>query len=303
MLRKTTNVFSYVIVALVGVLMAFNYIIFVTPNDFAPAGINGIAVMVQKAAGFSIGYMSLLINVPLCIFAFFMIEKKFSIKTLVYTLIYSGVFLLFQELENSKIINLDYIKYITDGHDTIYPVIIAGLIAGAAYGILFRNNGCTGGTDIVAKYVSKVKPRWNFFWVTFLLNAVVAVASCFVFENEVTGGINYKPACLSLLYSFVSSFVGNVLLKGSKQAYKFVIISPHVEELERDIIENLHHSATRLEGAGVYTGTHKVVLLCIINKHQLVDFEKIIKKYPETFAFVESVNETLGNFKQIKPTK
>ncbi len=303
MLKKTTNVLSYAIVALVGVLMAFNYIIFVTPNDFAPAGINGIAVMIQYKAGFSIGYMSLLINVPLCIFAFFMIERKFSIKTLIYTLIYSAVFLLFQGLEENGIINLNYIKYITDGHDTIYPVMIAGLIAGAAYGILFRNNSCTGGTDIVAKYVSKVKPRLNFFWVTFILNAIVAVASCFVYTNEVTGGINYKPACLSLLYSFISSFVGNVMLKGSKQAYKFVIISPHLEELERDIIENLHHSATRLEGAGVYSGTHKVVLLCIINKHQLVDFEKIIKKYPETFAFVESVNETLGNFKQIKPTK
>ena len=29
-------------------------------------------------------------------------------------------------------------------------------------------------------------------------------------------------------------------------------------------------------------------------------FQNIIKKYPDTFTYVETVNETLGNFKKIK---
>ena len=102
------------------------------------------------------------------------------------------------------------------------------------------------------------------------------------------------------MYSFVSSFVGNVMLKGSKSAYKFVIITPSPEELEKKILTQLHHSATKVLGTGIYSGREKTILICIVNKHQLVDFEKIVKSFPETFCFVESVNETLGNFKKIK---
>lgn len=294
MLKKTAKAFEYLLIAVIGIMMALNYVLFVTENKFAPAGINGIAVMIQYKFNFSIGYMSLLINVPLCLFAFFAIDKKFSIKTLVYVLVYSFAYLLFDGLEF-----LRQYRYDAEGIDTVYPVIIAGLISGLAYGLLFRINSSTGGTDVVAKYLSTKKPNLNFFWVTFAINAVVAIASCFVYTKE-GGGINYKPACLCLMYSFVSSFVGNVMLKGSKSAYKFVIITPSPEELEKKILTQLHHSATKVLGTGIYSGREKTILICIVNKHQLVDFEKIVKSFPETFCFVESVNETLGNFKKIK---
>lgn len=295
MLKKTEKVLSYVLIVVMGLLMALNYVIFVTENNFAPAGINGVAVMIQYKCSFSIGYMSLIINVPLCIFAFFTVDKKFAVKTLIYVLVYSFAFLVFQEYVGNSDFNF---QYKAEGIDTICPVMIAGLISGFTYGILFRNSSCTGGTDIIAKYLSKKRPYLNFFWVTFYLNAVVAVISCFVYADG--GGINYKPACLCLVYCFMSSFVGNVMLKGSKSAYKFIIISKEVDKIEKEIITTLHHSATRLDGTGVYSGEEKKVLICIVNKHQLIDFENIVKRFPETFTFVEPVNETLGNFKKIK---
>ncbi len=291
--KKIANVLEYFLIALMGMLLAIDYVLFITPNSFAPAGINGIAVMIQYKLNFSVGYMSLIVNIPLCAFAFFMIDRKFSVKTLVFCLVYSGFYLLFQNIEY-----LTNFQYNAEGIDTVYPVIIAGLLGGLVYGVLFRLNSCTGGTDIVAKFLSKKKPFLNFFWVTFILNAVVAVASCFVYAES--GVLNYKPACLCMLYCFVSSFLGNRMLKGYKSACKFTVITPHPEELEKEIIQTLHHSATRVSGKGIYSESDKSVLICLVNKHQLVDFEKIIKKYPETFAFLESVDQTFGNFKKIK---
>ena len=289
---KSTNIIQYVVILLLGVLLAFNYILFITPNNFAPAGINGIAVMIQYKLNFSVGFMSLIINIPLCVFAFFLIERKFSIKTLVFCLVYSGFYLFFQQLDFTKF------QYNAQGVDTVYPVIIAGLLSGLCYGVLFRINACTGGTDIVAKYLSKKKPFLNFFWVMFVMNAVVAIISCFVYAES--GVLNYKPACLCMLYCFTSSFIGNTMLKGYKSAYNFTIVTQHAEELEKEIIEKLHHSATRIHGQGIYSNGEKTVLICLVNKHQLVDFEAIIKKYPDTFAFAEAVTQTFGNFKKIK---
>lgn len=280
------------IIVLMGCLMALSYVLFVVENNFAPAGINGITVMIQAKLGFSVGYASLIVNIPLCIFAFFKVDKKFGVRTLIFCVVYSIAYLILQSVIP------DTVKYNAEGVDTIYPVMISGIISGLIYGVLFRLGACSGGTDIISKYVSKVKPELNFFWVTFIMNAVVAFSSLFVYSQN--GVLDYKPVCLCLLYCFIASFTGNMILKGNKQAYQFVIVTSNPEQIERDIIEKLHHSATRMQGYGVYSNQEKSVLFCVVNKHQIVDFQNIIKNYPDTFSYVETVNETLGNFKKIK---
>ena len=110
----------------------------------------------------------------------------------------------------------------------------------------------------------------------------------------------FCPACLCILYSFVTTILANNLIKGTKTAYKFFIITSHPEAVEDKIIHELKHSATRLHGEGVYSHEGKTVLVSVCNKNQLMEFESMLKSFPDTFAFVETVNDTLGNFKHIK---
>ncbi len=291
--RIGTYIGEYVMICICAVLLALAYIIFITPNKFAPAGLNGIATMIQYKCGFSIGYFSLIINIPLCIFACFFVGREFGIKSLIFSLVYSLSYLGFQKLDFSSF------TYDAGGHDTIFPCLIAGMIGGFVYGTCFRMNASTGGTDIVAKSISKKKPMLNFFWVTFIINASVAFASLFVYTNA-NGSISYQPVCLCILYCFISSFMGNFILRGTKTAYQFIIVTPHSDEIEREILETLKHSATRIRGKGIYSETDREVLMCVVNKHQIVEFENILKKYNNTFAYVETVNQTFGNFKRVK---
>ena len=154
----------------------------------------------------------------------------------------------------------------------------------------------------MSKYISKKRPQLNFFWVTFTLNAVVAAASFFVYAQPSAQGMvyDYKPVCLCIMYCFISSFVGSYIIRGTKSAYKFTIITSHAQEISDEIIKNLRHGATRITGEGAYSANSRDVLICVVNKHQLVDFQKILKKYDDTFSFSEMVNETYGNFKQIR---
>ena len=64
---------GYLQIILSALLLAFVYYIFIINNNFAPAGLNGIATMIQYKTGFSISYMSLLINIPLSILAYFLV--------------------------------------------------------------------------------------------------------------------------------------------------------------------------------------------------------------------------------------
>lgn len=296
-MKKIKNFNAYLFIILAAILLAITYQLFIVRNNFAPAGINGIATMIQYKTGFSIGYMSLLINVPLCILAYFFVNRDFAKKSLLFCLVYSFVYLGLQQAEFSTF------QYDAGGHDTIYPVIISGTLGGLVYGICARHNASTGGTDIVSKYISIKRPYLNFFWITLTLNAIVAVVSFFVYAKPDASGsmsYDYKPVCLCIIYCFISTFLGNVIIQGSKQAYKFTIITTQADEICEEVLHNLHHGATKLSAVGAYKMEEKDVLICVVNKHQIVDFQNILKKYDNTFSFVENVGNTFGNFAKIK---
>ncbi len=298
-MKKTviSSLFSYLLVISVAILLAFTYQLFIVENGFAPAGVNGIATMIQYKTGFSIGYMSLIVNVPLCLLAYFLVDKKFAKRSLAFCLTYSFVFLYLQK------IGLTQFQYNAQGHDTVFPVLLSGVISGFVYGVCFRTNSSTGGTDIISKYISIKKPQLNFFWVTFILNTIVAIVSFFVYAKPDSNQnliYDYKPVCLCVLYCFISSFIGSYIIRGTKTACKFTIITTHPEEISKEIMTTLRHSATQISALGTFSKDEKSVLICVINRHQLVELQNILKKYDNTFSFNETVNETYGNFVQVK---
>ena len=143
-------------------LFALSYQLFIVKNQFAPSGFSGIATMVEYKTGFSVGYLTLILNVPLCIFAYFCITKEFAVKTFIFSVAYSLFLLVLQSLE------LSAFQYDAQGVDTIFPALIAGSVSGFVYGIAFRRNSSTGGTDVIAKYVSKRDTQLTFFWINFV---------------------------------------------------------------------------------------------------------------------------------------
>ncbi len=281
---------SYSIIFAMAVILALNYHIFIIKNNFAPAGLNGIAVMLQYKTGFSISYMSLLINIPLCIFAFFMIKKNFALRTFWFIIVYSVTYLYLQK------VNFAFFQYDAGGHDTIFPCIISGVISGFVSGVCLKLHSSTGGTEIISKYINKIKPNSNFFLVYTLLNAIVAVSSLFVYSENTA---NYKPVALCLTYCFISGFVGNYIIKGTKTAYKFTVVTTHPDEISEKIIQHIKHGITRISAEGAFTKDEKALLICVVNKHQLIDFKNIIDSFDNTFSFCETVNETFGNFKRL----
>lgn len=296
-MKKHKALQNYVLVILSAILLAFVYHLFIVKNNFAPAGLNGIATMIQYKTGFSIGYFSLIINIPLCILAFFLVNKSFAKRTLVFCIAYSAEYIILQKA------GLTDFQYNSNGHDTIYPVILSGVISGIVYGICFRTNSSTGGTDIVSKFIISIKPEFNFFKIKFFLNAIVAVISFFVYAqptDEAEYTYDYKPVCLCLIYCFISTFVGDFMIKGTKKAHQFTIITNYAEELIEEISGKLNHSVTKVTAYGSYTNDEKTVLFCVVNRYQITELREILSKYPNTFSFSEIVSEVYGNFKQIK---
>ncbi|MBQ7308285.1 MAG: YitT family protein [Clostridia bacterium] len=277
------------LLVLLGILLSLSQEIFVMSNSFAPSGINGLATMIQYLFNFNVGYMSLIINIPLCTLTFFLCDKEFAVKTIIFVLAFSFSLLF---LNNNYYLIEKFVYF--DKNSAILAPIAAGVVSGFTGASAIKLNSCTGGTDVIAKLYHKKNPSSNFVYVIFALNVSVAAISYFVYNFKI------EPVILCIIYCFVSAEINNKILSGAKKAIKFEIITSSPQELSKDIIENLHHSVTLLDATGMYTNKETNLLVCIINTQQVADFENLLKKYPNTFAYISSVNQTLGNFKRIK---
>lgn len=280
---------EYAAIMTLAVAMALNYQIFILQNAFAPTGINGIATMVQYLFHFSVGYMSLIINIPLAILAFIFVDRDFALKTFTFALVFSGALLLFQ----TKIDLSRFIYHTEDGRSTLLAPVVSGAINGLIYGASIKLGASTGGTDFIAAFVHKRRPEYSMMRVIFVMNTVVAIMSYFVYD------FNIEPVALCIIYSFITTHISDNILKGGQRALKVEMITAHPREITDQVIRELRHSATIIRAEGGYSHTEKTMLICVINKHQITRFTQIISAYPDTFACVSEVNETLGNFKRI----
>ena len=271
---------------LCAILMGFNYELFIFPNAFAPAGLNGLATMVQYLFHFSIGYFSVLINLPLLLIAWRRLDRVFAIRTLIFVLSFSATTLLLRNVDFTPI------AYHTDnGTSAILGPVAAGVINGAIYTVVLRCSGSTGGTDIVAALIRHRHPEASLVWLIFSLNAVVAAISYFVY------GMKFEPVILCLIYCYLSSRISGGLLKMGQKALKFEIVTDQAEALGQALMRELHHGATLLHAEGMYSSREKGLLICVVNRHQVVAFHEILARFPGSFAYVSDVNETMGNFR------
>lgn len=287
---------TYCTIVLLALICALNYQLFVLPNRFAPAGLNGICTIIQYLFGISIGYLSLIINVPLAILVFRKVSKSMGWRSMIYVLAFSLFLILLEEVDISRF------SYETaNGTSKILGPLVAGVINGSCYSLLLRMSASSGGTDFIAAIIHKSHPEQNFFWITFALNMVVALASYFVY------GFEMEPVILCILYSFMSSTVSDRLVKSRRGAVRCEIVTDYPEQIAGDIIARLHHSATLIPARGMYSNRETAMLVCVVNKSQLPVLAEIVGSYPSSFAVLSDAAQVVGNFKRIdahgKPKK
>lgn len=287
-MKHNKKAFTYLLIVLLALLNAVSYQLFIFSNRFAPAGLNGICTMIQHIFGINVGYLSLIINIPLAVWTYFKVGKSMAVRSMLYVAAFS-IFLIVLEK-----VDLSAFAYETaNGTSKILGPLCAGLINGVVYSTLVRTSACSGGIDFIAAIIHKDRPELNFFYIVFSINVLVAFISYFVY------GYQIEPVILCIMYSFMSSSVSDNMRKSGRSAVRCEIITDYPEEISADIIRKLHHSATAIPARGMYSGHETNILICIINKTQLPALSTLIQDYPHTFAVISSANEVLGNFKRI----
>ncbi len=292
---RTVLMTAVIPILLSGILRALGIYIFVSPNKFAPGGTNGIAVLLEFVTEWNSGWFLLMINVPLFFVAFFFLGKREAIISTLSMLLTSGLLIVF-----------DYIHGFPrfDGTTTSEPIsyglmgaVAGGLFLGAALAVMIKSCGTSGGTSILASLVNK---KWRFLsvsWLTSAFDACVVIVSFFVYYPLSAPFVSkMMPVLLALVSLFVTSKTCDLILQGFKVAYRFEIVTNQAEEIAKEIMETTHHGVTEMPGIGMYSHSEHKVLVCIIRKRQIAEIQRIIKKYPGTFASFAPTSEVYGKF-------
>ena len=282
------KIWTYFVVAMIAFVAAVNYELFVFPNSFAPSGINGICTMIQHVFGISVGYLSLLVNIPLAIWCYIEVSKPIALRSMVYVVTFSVALLVLDHVD------LSAFAYSTEnGTSRILGPLVAGIIMGYCYNLLIKASAYSGGTDFISAIIHKRNPNKSVLGISFVLNVIVAVSSYFVYDFQM------EPVILCIIYAFASSTVGDKLTKSGREAIRFEIVTDHPNEISKEIINKTHHTTTVFPAKGMYSGRETNVIICIVNKTQAASVSRIVRKYPRTFAIMSQVNAVMGNFKNL----
>lgn len=284
------KIWTYLVIVAVSIGAAVIYELFVFPNQFAPSGINGICTMIQYLTGVSLGYMSLLINLPLAILVYFKVSKPVAFRSMIYVLGFSLGLLI---LDHVDITSLAYAT--ENGTSKILGPLTAGIMMGFCSSVLVKGGAYTGGTEFISLLIHKSHPEKSIYGMTFTMNALIAAASYFVY------GLKMEPVLLCILYSFASSSMAERRLNSGRSAIRVEIVTDFPKEISYEIIHRVHHTATLIPAKGMYAGKEKNVLMCVVNNSQIGQISDIVRKYPHTFAIMGQVSQVMGNFHSFSP--
>ena len=273
-----------------GIIVGSAYFFFQNSNGFAPGGVGGLATITHYLLDNSVSWSWLMIafNLPIFVLVSAIVDKKLGFMLSLYMIVQSFMPKLYELLE----VPAYCLANNGDDFNIIFACIATGVISGFGFSLMLRRFGASGGTYGISALIKKAKPDLNIAYVSFIMDSSVVLIAFFVYGMRIT------PVMCTLLNLFIANVIVDRGLGGIKEGYKFEIITSSPNELSAELMSRLKHGVTEIKVQGMYSETDKYMLLCIINKRQIGEMMKIIKKYPDTFASFERVNEVFGNFKR-----
>ena len=251
---------------------------FTAPNNIAPGGVTGIATIISYVTGARLGTLISVINIPLLIAGFVLLNRKTMIKTLI------GVASL--SLMTDYVLK-DIPVYIADNGGGILASIFGGLLMGAGLGIVYAREGTTGGTDIINKIINRFKPEIKLGQISFLINAGVALSGYFVYKN-------LDVVLYAIVSVFVQSKVIDMLVYGGLEGKFLMIFSEKPQEIAERLLKQ-KRGVTLLKGEGAYSGEERQVVCIAVHKNEYVKVKRIVKETdPNAFVIITGASEVLG---------
>ncbi|GIM45441.1 UPF0750 membrane protein YvjA [Collibacillus ludicampi] len=274
--RRNSWIREYLLMSVGALILsiAVNWIFI--PNKTVTGGVSGIGILLYYTIGLPITYSQLLFNIPLFIAGVkWLGGKTFGVKTLYGILTLTFFLWLTEPLIHHPLTT-----------NPLLASIYGGLTLGLAIGLVFRAQGSTGGTDLLARLFQKATGVSPGVLLLFIDGSIIASAGII---------FNVERILYALISLFVTSKTIDFIQQGFSQAKLAYIISRHDKELQDAVLFNLNRGITRLTGVGGYTGEERPIFMCVVQQSEVSKLKNLVREVdPQAFVIVTDAHEVLG---------
>ena len=258
-------------------LQAIGIWCFIEPSHVAPGGVSGIALMLNHLFSLPIGTMSLVFNIPLLLASWFLLDREMTLKT-IRTVIRMSVV---QDFVSASGI------WQYEG-DRLIACAFGGIFAGVGMALIFMRNSTTGGGDILAKLLQKLRPYMQTGYAIMLVDFVVVGASILVFGE-------IEAAMYGIISIVCTTQAMDTILYGMNRGSMITVHSEKNEEIAQEIMQTLDRGTTFYKSIGGYSGKEGLTLTCAVDRKQFHLVKEIIDRHdPKAFIIVSPTKETYG---------
>ncbi len=257
--------------------------LFITPANLFPIGTMGlvyeISFIFEKFFGVTIqadiGYF--ILNIPILLVGYFKVGKRFTVKTLI-VVAFTSIFMSLIPVPKSALMD-----------DTLLAIIASALISGSGVALLLRVGASSGGTDIIALYMSIAKGK-SFGTFNTAFNAIVIMIAVILTKDLTT-------AIYLLIYVYILSVTIDKI-HNSGEKFTMIIITQHSQEVKKTLFgAGVRRGITVIDSKGGFTGNPNKTLIMTCERSEYTELTRMIKKTdPKSFISTFKTQEVLGEF-------
>ena len=266
---------NLLMIAAAALIYAVGISLFLDPNQLAPGGVTGIAVILNRLVNVETGSLYFLLNIPIVLLGIWKFGVRFITKTAYAIVMVSALTNLLSPLGALT-------------NDLLIAGVAGGILTAVGIGLIFKAGATTGGTDIIIK-ILRLKYRHLKTGFLFLCTDIMIVGlSALVFKN-------IEVAFYALLTVVISGKALDYVLYGGDVAKMMLKNTEKPEQIGKRLMKELEVGVTYLHGQGGWTGKEKRVVFSMVPNRLGAEVQDIVKhEDPAAFLVVTSANEIFG---------
>lgn len=268
------------VIMVYSVIVALNFKSFVQAGDLFPGGFTGLTRLLQRCAQeywkitLPFAPLNLLFNAIPAAVSLKLIGKRFTMYSCL-AIVFSSFF-------------TDMIPAVPVTEDILLICVFGGLVNGFAISLCLQVRITSGGTDFIAIALAERKNinAWNYI---FCGNVVMLMVAGALF--------GWDRALYSIIFQFASTQVVRMMDPDGRRMTLFIVTGREKAGGVCAQIQDTRHTATLIEGVGLYNGEPCVMIYSVVGSNQIRRLTRKVKQAdPHAFVNVIRTEKLMGNF-------
>lgn len=252
--------------------------LFLVPNHFFDGGITGISLLIHELYHFNLGLIILVFNLPLILAGYYIVGKKFAVRTLI-CVIMLGICLML--IPNYPVTA-----------DKLLISIFGGAFLGIGIGCIMRIGAALDGIEVLALYAMK-KTSFTITEIILAINILIFTIAAFIFGIE--------TALYSVLTYFTATRCIDYVVEGLQAYTGVTIVSGKSEVIKYQLVNKLGRGITIYKGErGFLPGKYDIsndcdIIFTIITRLEYRKLKNLVYDIdPNAFIFTNQIKEASG---------